>query len=378
MRIAGEKAWSAALSDSRSGWDARRFRDDIVDVHHSPKFQLDKKSHFFCMGSCFARNIEEHLIYRNISVQSKRIVCPEDEWPYRPNGITNKFTTASMLNEFEWISGHEWPEASLLETSNGWLDLQLTPGQRPVSYERAIERRRYLTSDYFSRVKAADVLIITLGFTETWHDLETGLYLNATPPARTTRNKARFEFEGTDFPKNLAALEGIFERYSALNPSGKIIVTVSPVPLGRTFSGRDIAIANSYSKSVLLAAAQSFANNHPNVDYFPSYELVTLSRRDRVYSNHDCLHVTDRRVGEIVNLFIQGYIGDVERADPDFLELPYLEANPDIYKQVRAGAFASGYQHWTMFGKNEGRPLTPEHLPEWMTHGGIAYPRKAD
>ncbi len=379
MRIDGETAWLSALSNKHSKWDAKRFSNDVIDLEHSPKFSLDKKNQFFCIGSCFARNIEEHLIYRDIGVLSKAIVCPQKEWPYRPNGITNKFTTASMLNEFEWISGRNWPEASLLETSNGWLDLQLTPGQNPVSHERAVERRQYLISDYFNRIRASDVLIITLGFIETWYDAETGLYLNATPPLWQIRNQpGRFQFERTEFTANLGALESIHDRYLALNPAGKIIVTVSPVPLDRTFSGEDIATANSYSKSILRSAAQTFANNHPNVDYFPSYELVTLSQRSSVYSSHDCLHVTDQRVSEIISFFIQTHIGDTDRRDPEFIELFYLEANPDVYELVRQGAYASGYEHWTRLGKDQNRPLLPERAPEWMTHGGISNQRKQD
>lgn len=133
-------------------------------------FTLHKASQFFCIGSCFARNIEEHLIYRDVSVLSKSIICPKKEWRFRHSGITNKYTTASILNEFEWLAGCDWPTQSLFETANGWLDLQLASGQRPVTRERAIERRRYLISNYFNQIKTAVVLILTLGLIESWYD----------------------------------------------------------------------------------------------------------------------------------------------------------------------------------------------------------------
>jgi hypothetical protein len=50
--------------------------------------------------------------------------------------------------------------------------------------------------------------------------------------------------------------------------------TVSPVPLYLTFSGEDIIVANTYSKSVLRAACDAVENSREHVDYFPSY--VTL------------------------------------------------------------------------------------------------------
>lgn len=198
------------------------------------------------------------------------------------------------------------------------------------------------------------------------------LYLNVAPPHwQNSSQSRRFEFESTDFSKNLDAIELIFDRYSAQNPKGKIIVTVSPVPLGLTFSGKNIAVANSHSKSVLRAAAQSFADNHGNVDYFPSYELVALSHRNAVYSKDDYFHVMDSRVSDIIDYFINTYIGQLDRRHPEFTELLYLEANPDVDEIVRAGSFASGYEHWTTLGRSEGRPLAPPQLTKWMTEGGI-------
>lgn len=55
--------------------------------------------------------------------------------------------------------------------------------------------------------------------------------------------------------------------------------TVSPVPLYLTFSGEDIIVANTYSKSVLRAVCNAVENSRKRVDYFPSYEAVTLSTR---------------------------------------------------------------------------------------------------
>jgi methyltransferase family protein len=47
-------------------------------------------------------------------------------------------------------------------------------------------------------------------------------------------------------------------------------------------------------------------------------------------------------------------MNDVE--PPEFNELAYLDANPDVEAAVRAGDLESGFQHWCIFGKSEGRP----------------------
>jgi hypothetical protein len=59
-----------------------------------------------------------------------------------------------------------------------------------------------------------------------------------------------------------------------VNPKIKFILTVSPVPLTATNSGKHVAIATMESKSVLRAAAGQLANEFDYVDYFPSYEII--------------------------------------------------------------------------------------------------------
>ena len=136
-----------------------------------------------------------------------------------------------------------------------------------------------------------------------------------------------------------------------------MIVTVSPVPMSETFSGKDIAIANSLSKATLRVAAEAFARNHPAVDYFPAFEMVTLSPRNLAYGA-DCLHVTDNAVGMVVSQFLTLYAGE-KIAPIAFNEVAYLKANSDVEAAVRLGHFELGFEHWLMHGKAEGRPVAP-------------------
>jgi hypothetical protein len=358
MRIDGPAAWSNALDNDFHRWDAKRFSERFVSLGWKPKFQLQKSDRFFCMGSCFARNIEEHFTYRNIKVLSQSLKCPASEWGNRPSGLVNKFTTASMQNEFDWISGRPFPDSSFLETPHGWLDLQLVPGQVPVSHERAVERRSYLIDDYFSRINQADVIVMTLGFIESWFDNRAGIYLNATPPMREVkRDPGRFQFECTAIEQNQRALNNIHDTLSRIRPNARIIITVSPVPLDVTFTGQDIIVANSHSKAILLCAARAFAAQHDNVDYFPSYEMVVQSRRESAYRD-DMLHVQSQCVSKIIDTFFELYVGPTRREFPEFEEVGYLQANPDIFTAVRAGILESGYRHWIEIGRKEGRPLS--------------------
>lgn len=358
--VSGDQAWKHLAKGQHSQWDAPRFEADVFPIIHRPKFAISQSASIFCIGSCFARNIEEHLLYFGLNVLSKRIICPVEEWSARTTGLINKFTSESILNEVSWAAAQiNADDPSLYsETADGWVDLQLSPGVRPVTYERAVERRAYLIGDYFARLRSADVVVMTLGLNEVWRDHLRGVYLNAAPTLWEVRKSpGRYTLEITDVAANVKALAAIHAALKALNPNIKLIVTVSPVPMSATFSGMDVVRANTLSKAVLRAAAEEFVNAHDDADYFPSYEIVTHTPRDKAYVG-DCLHVMDSVVGSIMTTFTASYIGDLEPVSPGFRDLPYLAAHPDVEAAVRAGTFESGLEHWLKHGRAEGRTIS--------------------
>ena len=91
------------------------------------------------------------------------------------------------------------------------------------------------------------------------------------------------------------------------HPDFHVVVTVSPVPLMNTFSTMDIVVANTWAKSLLRAVAQEWASAHPNVDYFPSYEIVQNSDRAAVWED-DLRHVRGQGAQHIMELFLRKYI----------------------------------------------------------------------
>jgi hypothetical protein len=337
---------------------AERFNSDFMSVVGTPKLDISASDKFFCIGSCFARNIELELIYRNISVLSKRIIAPKVEFRMRPTGAVNKYTTASMLNEFEWVLKPPPPQDVLVETDGGWVDYQLH-GATSVSLDRGIERRRYMTGDYFARLRQANVLIMTLGYVETWFDNASGFYLNWAPSrAEVRKNPGRFHLERTDVATNLKHLVKIREIMSSFRRGCRIVVTVSPVPMTASFLGGDIMVANMYSKSTLRVAAQLFADAYADVEYFPSYELVMLSRRESAFAS-DWIHVKDDCIRHNIDTFILSHLGDIPLPFSEFHDGLYLQANPDVEDAVRRGEFPSGYHHWIAHGQAEGRRLSP-------------------
>ncbi|SMO67881.1 GSCFA domain-containing protein [Paracoccus laeviglucosivorans] len=86
----------------------------------------------------------------------------------------------------------------------------------------------------------------------------------------------------------------------------KILLTVSPVPLGATFEARDCVISNSYSKATLRVVADMLTRDFDFVDYFPSYEIV-LSRGMGSYQP-DLVHLRVPVVQRIMQFLVQSYV----------------------------------------------------------------------
>jgi len=175
-------------------------------------------------------------------------------------------------------------------------------------------RTRYL--DVMARAKDADVVIITLGYVETWYDTKLGIYLNTSPPQPLIKAEPdRFTFRVLSYEDVLGALHDVHallvkHRTKPL----KMLVTVSPVPLLSTFRDMDVLVANAYSKSVQRAAIDAFIRDAEGVDYFPSYEFVILSNPDVAWSRGDYRHVSPDLVARIMSNVITQYVEGAQQA----------------------------------------------------------------
>jgi tetratricopeptide (TPR) repeat protein len=273
----------------------------------SPKFVISPGENVFTIGSCFARNIEEYLARYGLSVPTLAFQVPQDEYLGRSNGILNKYTPPSILNEINFALNDDrslpLDDHFIFLDATRVVDLHLN-SDIPVTLDRARQRRTEVRR-VFGGLRDASVVVITLGLIEAWYDNEKQIFVNqAPPPPILRRDDGRFTFHCLDYDECRQALDAII---GVLNGSGvpkKIVVTVSPVPLGRTFTADDAIIANAASKATLRAAAGSIARAWPNVQYFPSYEMATISDPASIWAAHDQLHLRDDAVGRIIERFI--------------------------------------------------------------------------
>jgi len=236
-----------------------------------PSFRIGKTDKVFTIGSCFARNVEASLIDVGMTVTSNETdLGPVGESLGFAANFFNKYAIHSILNDLTWALErdtypgddviYEMPQKGL------YADLQL--GMSKLDFPRADIRdfrNRYL--DVMARVVDADVVIITLGYVETWYDRQLGIYLNTSPPQPLVKaNPDRFEF--------------------------------------RVLS----------SKSVQRAAIDAFIASAEGVDYFPSYEFVMLSNPEIAWARGDYRHVSPDLVARIMSNVITQYV-DTDSAE---------------------------------------------------------------
>ncbi|MBV9993342.1 MAG: GSCFA domain-containing protein [Alphaproteobacteria bacterium] len=270
-----------------------------------PNFKISRDDLLFTIGSCFARNIEKQLIAEGYNVAADQFekICADHDVIIEST-VMNKFVAHSVENEIRWALDPEagFPDGGIVQVkADRYIDLQLAPGFRPMPLDKALALR-HAVGTYVRMIKDASIVIMTLGLAEAWFDKALGIYLNS-PPMRTSAelHPGRFELHVLEYDDIVGALErilGLLDKYG--RKDYRFLLTVSPVAMGSTFTESDVFVANCYSKSVQRAAAEHIWRKHPQVDYLPTYESVTLSERPVAWRD-DCAHVSD----EIVRLNVR-------------------------------------------------------------------------
>ena len=319
--------YSVALDPKRnkySTWKAAKDRMlDEVWPALAPSFQLSPGAKIFTIGSCFARNIEQHLQRLGFKIPTLDFIVPRDEWKGPPNCFLNKYTPPAIFQEIDWarnifLKGGTITEADstafLYECDEGsCIDTNLLEFI-PVTRERFFQRRSQLY-EMFKEIFNADCVVITLGLIEAWFDHEKAAYIQQAPTKKDfVKSGARFGFEVLSYQKCRTYIQDSIDAIRDINKDAKFLITTSPVPLGRTFTDDDVIVANTYSKSVLRAVAGDIAASNQNVDYFPSYESVVLTKNGNVW-NTDLRHVSDLFIGKVITRLMETYCSAISDAD---------------------------------------------------------------
>ncbi|MCC6412196.1 MAG: GSCFA domain-containing protein [Saprospiraceae bacterium] len=228
-------------------------------------FRLGYTDRLMLLGSCFTENISARLQTARFSLLS------------RPFGtVYNPISMARCLNRL--VPGNQpFNQNEIFENAGLWRSWE---HHSDFAAPEPLETLRIINTRYDEAaafLKNTNTLLLTLGTADVHMLKTTGQVVanNHKMPAEAFETRRMT-------PEEVAETLGlVLEKM----PHCRVVLTVSPV--------RHLRLGlheNQLSKSVLLLACDMLVRNHPNVFYFPAYELQLDDLRDYRFYTDDMIH----------------------------------------------------------------------------------------
>jgi hypothetical protein len=263
---------------------ADKSMSDIVDLW-DPEFDIKPHHKISTFGSCFAQHIGKALDSRGFRWHMGETpplgCCPELAKKYGYgvfSARTGNIYTASLLNQWTRWANAEAAVPDEIWSKDGRFYDPFRPAIEPCGFESEAElqaTRAHTIACFKNCITDSDFFVFTLGLTESWTHSTCGFEYPMCPGTVAGDYVANtHRFENQKFGRIRSDLTAAIQTMRSINPSLRFLLTVSPVPLVATMSGKHVAVATMASKSILRAVADELANEYAHVDYFPSYEII--------------------------------------------------------------------------------------------------------
>ena len=308
---------------------------DMMDIKGlwTPKYQMGRWQRFATFGSCFAQHFGAALVRQKFRWHDGEPAPAamgaenKNRFNYERFSVrTANIYTTSLLNQ--WVSWALNIKAApeIYWEKDGRIYDPFRPRIEPngfASVEEMLRSRQVTIKALGEVIRTTNVFVFTLGLTESWFDSVGGYEYPMCPGTVAgdfDNNRHKFMAQSYDFvEKNLNTVLGLLR---SANPDIKILLTVSPVPLTATNSGKHVLVASSASKSILRAVAETAATNYADVDYFPSYEIINSPVFRGAFFKPNLRQVEPFGVDFVMRSFFAGIGHDM----PDEAEQLRLEA----------------------------------------------------
>jgi hypothetical protein len=295
--------------------------DGTFDAQGSAHFTFGNQTLIASAGSCFAARLAERMIagpYRYLVAEpAPAWLDPAEaiEHGYLPYSARygSIFSALQLAQLVERAYGRFEPLERAWEVPGGFVDpfrprISPEPFRSLAELERDREKHFAAVRRVFER---AELFTFTLGLTELWLDRRDGAVYPLCPGlAGGSFDPARHAFHNATVAENAAALASFATAVRAVNPGLKIVLTVSPVPLGATAESQHVVRATTYSKSVLRVVAEEFCRANDFADYFASYEMIAPRFLLDDPFEADRRHIRPDAVEHVFQSFVRHYFGD--------------------------------------------------------------------
>ena len=256
------------------------FRTEIQIKKSAEKISLSQK--VLLLGSCFAQNMQIKFADGGFEAMHPFGAI------YNPYSVANSF---KLIAENKAIA-----EESLFFQKDKWNSYAFHSSYSSEEKNEAIRQMSEAITRANDILNSENpIIIVTLGTSWVYQLNETGEIV-----ANCHHSSA------SSFTRRAMDVEEIIEVLTPICQTGKrIIFTVSPVR-----HLKDGAHENQLSKSRLLLAVDKLVSQHPNCEYFPSYEIVLDELRDYRFFAEDMAHPTALAVDYIWERFSDAYFSD--------------------------------------------------------------------
>lgn len=293
----------------------------LIEGIYRKKFDIPAYAKIATAGSCFAQHISRHLKkngYNVLDVEPPPPGLPENL--HQKFGFSiysarygNIYTVRQLLQLAQEVAG-EWNPQQYIWEKNGKFYDALRPAIEPVgldSEEEVVELRQYHISRVKELFESLDLFIFTLGFTEMWVHKDSGtVYPTAPGTLLGEFDETLYEFKNAQFGEiiqDFNSFQTVLKKIRG-GKSFKVLLTVSPVPLTATASGKHVLVSTTYSKSILRSVAGQLSTNSSHVDYFPSYEIVMNPRMHSTGFSDNLRSVRDETIQVVMRHFFDEHM----------------------------------------------------------------------
>lgn len=293
---------------------------DKIDPVTNVKFKIEQQDLVATAGSCFAQHISKTIAKEGynyyIAEQNARLTKEENlakNFGVFSARFGNVYTVRQLLQLFKRAYNLESYQLGLWKNDKGHYIDPYRPQVEPngfESLEKAFEDRASHLQKTREMFQNLNVFVFTLGLTEAWcYKLDGSIIPNHPGTVSCFEEQQdQYEFVNFNVQEVIADLFEFLNLLKYVNPTCKVILTVSPVPLIATYTDKHVLPATMYSKSVLRVAAQIAADTYDNVDYFASYEIITNSKSTGYYFEEDIRGVRPEGVNHVMTIFKKHYL----------------------------------------------------------------------
>lgn len=262
-------------------------------------------------GSCFAQHLARLLPTRGFRYLVTETGPEERLFGVYPARFGNIYTVRQLRQLFERAYGLFEPEVEAWRWGDRWVD-PFRPNVEPQGFATPDALR----ADRMSHLAAVrrmfeqcDVFVFTLGMTEAWVSDADGAVFPLAPGVHGEPDgSATCHFHNFSVPEMVDDLQCFVHRLRLLNPSVKLVLSVSPVSIAATYEPRHVLVSNSYTKAALRVVADMVVRGDARASYFPSYECAAGHHTAGRYFQPDMRHITADGVRDVVDYFTRLYL----------------------------------------------------------------------